>query len=100
MQEGRVVIFSPLAGASARLEHALRRCRKLGELRGRPSGTGREFAAAIRAPILQGVARAGPAEGALERADERFLALGWQIAVAAFAIGTKLEHSLFLLVRA
>ena len=51
-----------------------------------------ELAAAVGASAGQFDAGTGHAEGALEGAEARLGAAGWQIDVAAFAVRSQLEH--------
>src|SRR5688572_27123027 len=76
--------------SSSMLAH--RRGRILAELLGGSDRTRLEIAAAIRADSGERPVHALGAEGALEGADARLLAVGRQVAAAAFAIGSQLEQ--------
>src|SRR5207302_7371356 len=78
--------------AAAVLHDPFRRRRMLRELAGGTARPRDELAAAVRALPGEHVVRAARAEGALEGADEGVAAVRGKIAVATFAIRTKLEH--------
>src|ERR671915_2455079 len=82
--------------ASRRLEHALCRSGKLDEFFGRPSRARNQLATAIWTLALEYRVRAVTAESAFKRADERLFRVRWEVSVAAFTIGTKLKHAIFL----
>ena len=77
--------------AARRFEDAFHRSREATKLGGWAARPDHEFAAAVRAQPVKLLAGAGFTEGALERADA-FSRLGRQIAVAALAVRTQLEH--------
>ena len=81
-------------GTAHGLEDTVDRCRELGELGSRAARAGYELAAAVRATTAEHLARAQFAECAFERADAGFRRLRRQVAVAAFAVRTQLEHVL------
>ncbi len=58
----------------------------------RPDGPSHQFPATVGAHKAELLRRAIEAEGTLERADKRFLRLGREVAVTAFAIRTKFER--------
>src|SRR3954454_12254762 len=58
----------------------------------RPDGPPGEVAAAVRAASVEDALCAIDAERALEGADPREVAVGWQVAVAALAVRAELEH--------
>src|SRR5262245_10464915 len=75
------------------LEDSLDRWRKLCELLDRPSRPNDQLAAAIRTSTTENALGTGTTEGALKRADPSFRRVRWKITIAAFTVGTKLEHS-------
>lgn len=78
-------------GAALRLQHRCGRGRMAGRRRGGADRTDDEIAAAIGAdPAHRRAAIA--AERAFEGADARLFALGRQVTVAAFSIGSEREH--------
>jgi hypothetical protein len=58
----------------------------------RPDRSAHQLAAAIGTMPAEHALRAVAAEGAFEGADAGIQRFGWQIPVAAFAIGPKFEH--------
>ncbi len=74
------------------LLHPLGAARKLRQQRGRPGRPGHQIAAAVGTAAFEPGLGALGAEGAFEGADARVAAVGREIAIAAFAIGTKQEH--------
>src|SRR6185369_9506366 len=79
--------------ATRRFVDAFRRGGIFGELFGRSSRPGDELSAAVRTLPLEDIARAGAAERAFKRADDRVGGLWRQVTVTAFAIWTELQHS-------
>ena len=72
------------------------RRRVLQQLDGRTDGTGRKIAATVGANAFELGLHAIGAEGAFIGADARILAIGRKIAIATFAVGTKLQHDQIL----
>src|SRR5688500_15646436 len=82
--------------AAFRFEYAVRGCRVLEQFLGRAPWPAQQLATAIRAGAVQLVASAPGAERALERADVRLRRITREIAIAAFAVRTKLQHGFTL----
>ena len=80
------------SGAAFRFHFADRGGREARQFLGRADWSPHEFAAAVRAASSQDAIRACRAECTLEAADPRIETVRRQIAVAAFTIGSKLEH--------
>src|SRR3954462_11205226 len=74
------------------LQDAFRRRGILRELFGRAARAAHQLAAAVRAFPREHVGRAAFAECALERADERTGGVTREVRIAAFAVGSELEH--------
>ncbi len=78
--------------AALGFENSLPRCGIFGQHGGRSDWTCDEVATAVGADAAQNIAGAGDTEGALVAADQRVCRVGRQIVVAAFAVGTELQH--------
>src|SRR5437764_10534218 len=82
----------PGRAARVRLQSALGRSRMFGELVGGADRAAHQLAAAVWTAALEDRVGAAPAERALVGADHGLGRLRRQIAVAAFAVGTQLQH--------
>src|SRR5207253_9795099 len=80
------------AATAFRFVDALGGRRKFRQLLGGAARARHELAAAVGAAALENAGPTVAAEGALERADHGVGRPGWQVAVAAFTVRTKLEH--------
>ncbi len=77
---------------SLRFHYAFGRSRMTQQFFSRASRPTREFATAVRTPALQRPVRTVAAERAFEGADHCLCRVGRQIAIAAFAVGSELQH--------
>lgn len=78
--------------ATAGFKHPFGGCRIPGKLALRADWASDQFAAAVGAHTQQYAGCAGPAEGALERADHGLFGIRRQVPVTALAIRSKLKH--------